>query len=435
MSTPLDRLAQILGVGPDNWRERLAATIKLTSPEGNAFEAKWIKGPRSKDKKVAIFTYPKVRGNPVQDLEVDSSRYDFTIYFDGKDNDLEAARFYAACGETGTWEVIHPVHGFLVLQLLTVTEINDPVDSGNITEVATSWIEPIDEITLKTGRELAGIVDSGVQDLNLSAADQYVNTIRTTSETLRNTLKTATEINAKLVDKVLNPLFSTVDEIDNLMWATQRAIQDTLDTGIGQPLNLVAQIQQLTQFPVLASNDVISRLNYYGDLADTVFDTIPTSATDKSLNQLATSEASLTAILGAFGQIVTTGQLETRAQAVEAASGLSAYFDRVVEELETAQELYNVKAIDDQYFSQSQSFTDAANMVGNAIRYLLITGFDLKVERRFTLDRARPPIWIAFNEYRTGDLDLNFDTFLESNQLHGDDILLLEAGREVVIYE
>jgi len=435
MSTPLDRVAELLGVGPDNWRERVANSIRLTSPDGNNFSAGWVKGPRSMDKKVGIFTFPKVRGNPTQDMEVDSSRYDFTIYFSGKDNDLEANRFYAACRETGRWGVFHPVHGFLELQLLTVTEMDDPVDSGNITEINTSWIEPIDDVTLKTGRELAGIIDSGVNDLNISAAQQYANTLRAGTETLRNTIKKATEINAKLVDKVLGPLFSTVDAIDNTMWAIQTGIQDTLDTAIGQPLLLAAQVQQLTQYPVLASNDVISRLNYYGTLADQVFDSLTTGDKDTDLNLLATSELSLTATLGAMAQIVTTGTLETRAQGVEVATGLADFFDRVVAELETAQERFADKDIDDQYFSQSQAFADAANLTGNAIRYILLTAFDLRVERRFRLDRARPPIWIAFKEYSTGDLDSNFDLFVKTNGLKAEELLMLQSGREVVIYE
>ena len=42
---------------------------------------------------------------------------------------------------------------------------------------------------------------------------------------------------------------------------------------------------------------------------------------------------------------------------------------------------------------------------------------------------------ITIDEYgELGDNDINYDLFISSNNLKGNDILLLEAGREVVVY-
>ena len=127
------------------WIDRLSPTIDLTSPDGNIFDALWRNGPRSLTKKLGIFEFPGVKGAVVQDLDVGPTRWPLVIFFDGEDNDKEGTRFFKACKERGLWTIIHPVKGSLELQLISATELIDPVESGNITRFETEWIEPIPE--------------------------------------------------------------------------------------------------------------------------------------------------------------------------------------------------------------------------------------------------------------------------------------------------
>ena len=111
----LDQIKDKL-LGANDWRARLAGHIQFISPEGNEFKAKWRGSVRTLEKKLGIFAYPKVRGNIVQDLDVNSDFYSFTIYFEGKNADLESTAFLASCRQNGTWTVTHPTRGFLQLQ-------------------------------------------------------------------------------------------------------------------------------------------------------------------------------------------------------------------------------------------------------------------------------------------------------------------------------
>jgi hypothetical protein len=156
-----------------DWRERLRATIQLVSPSGKIFDAKWRNSPRTIDKKVGVFEFPRMPGNLVQDLDINSARYSLTFFFDGPNNDIFAAAFFEALRERGTWIVEHPVHGQLVLQPLSATENNNPTDSGNLTEINSEWIEPIDEFSLVTARELLGKVDAQIAELNGQSAEQF----------------------------------------------------------------------------------------------------------------------------------------------------------------------------------------------------------------------------------------------------------------------
>ncbi|MHA1287298.1 MAG: DNA circularization N-terminal domain-containing protein [Candidatus Thorarchaeota archaeon] len=159
--------------GAVSWQDRLANTIELISPSGKAFSAKWRGNPRTREKRLGIFEYPKVAGNVVQDLGSNSLRQTLNIYFDGRDHDLESDRFFEATKEIGLWDITHPVHGFYGLQLVSVRENDEPITSGNVTEFVTEWIEPIDEVSLETARELAGIVDGLGNDTNSSSSEQF----------------------------------------------------------------------------------------------------------------------------------------------------------------------------------------------------------------------------------------------------------------------
>jgi prophage DNA circulation protein len=155
------------------WQDRLEPFVTMVSPEGNRFEAKWQKSPRSMDKNLGIHTFPGTDGNVVQDLGSNSDRHSLQFFFDGPDHDLDAADFWAATRERGPWTTIHPVHGFMVLQLISGQENDDVVDAANTTEITSEWIEPIDEFTLTTAREYGALVENFSNETNATSAEQF----------------------------------------------------------------------------------------------------------------------------------------------------------------------------------------------------------------------------------------------------------------------
>lgn len=453
----VDTIVDAFNGGPSNWRDRLAGEITFLSPEGNEFKGYWRGSPRSTPKKLGILRHPKIKGDLVQDMEVSSTLYPITFYFAGENHDTEAAAFHQSCKEKGPWEITHPVHGFIGLQLISVEEIDSPVEEGNITTFNTEWIEPIDPLTLKTARELKGIIDGKVKELNISAAQQFANDILDTSNSLRQAIESTTDGIQRVTDVILGPLFTTVDALDNAVNAIQNGIQDTYNATVIQALLLAGQIQNLITLPLFSSNALESRIGTYESLTSAFVALLPgedekavrdTASDDEKRNSIATTELALTAVVASLGRIVTTtaitpkglgaddvGTLATRAQAIKAVTDITSLFNDIVDELELAQEAFSNKTIDKQYYCFNESYTDAALVVYLAVEYLLRTALELSVERRFTIDRPRAPIEIVISEYGgLGEKDANLDLFIRSNDLHGKDIMLLPRGREVVVY-
>lgn len=418
-----------------SWLDRLRQEIQLTSPSGAVFNALWRKDPRSMEKKLGIFQYPKVRGAVVQDLDIGPVRYPLTLFFQGEDNDLEATRFLEACKERGTWDIIHPVHGALVLQLVSFTENTDPLDSGNLTQVDTDWLEPLTEAQLPSETQLQGEITNQTDELNSSSADQLEENV--SQETAGETSAFKSTVNS--VVSVATDTLDSISELNAEISAQISSIKRGIDAALAivpmDILSIAGQIQALIQLPALAIADVEARIDAYQNFADQIFNLSPSETNREGKNIVAVQELALVSSLGAFAGISSTGILSSRTQSIELIETNAILFDDIINNLDATQEAFIDTPIDIQYFSQSESFSSGALLMAQTIAFLLQRTFALAIEKRFILDRQRAPIEITITEYGSlGIDDINFDLFITTNSLLGNDILILPAGREVVVY-
>lgn len=420
------------------WVERQRESMIMVSPEGNEFTAKWRRSPRSADKKLGMFNYPLIVGTVVQDLDLDSERWPLTFFFDGPDHDLVCERFMKAIKQRGQWSITHPVYGFKGLQLMTITELIDPQGSGNIREFNSEWIEPIDPQTLKTAAEMADAVGVRANLVAISAADQFVAGIDISKGF---SIESAVNAVTGAVNTVLGPISSLSSSIQSEMNAIQRATQDILAATVLQPLALAGNLQALIETPLLAINDIRARLAGYKNLATAMFGIKPDAGevNNEGRNKAHVQQIAMASTITANAKIITVnpdeGGLTSQAQAISTAQDVATQYDAIVANLDESQALFEDKGIEDQHFSQEQSHYDTMLVTSQALEFLLRSSFDLKIERRFTLDRPRAPVEIAITEYGgPGELDANIDLFINSNKLKGDDILFLPALREVLIY-
>lgn len=449
------------------WKDRIRGQVTLLSPDGDEYTPKWIGNPRSKSKKLGIFEYARVKGTIVQDLGITSGTYPLTLYFDGVDHDKDAEKFWKSCDQDNQWEITHPTKGFLGLQLVKVSEVIAPTTDGNYTLMETEWIEPIDPILLKTTAQLAAESGRALNEFNGVSADQFAGKIK--DGTFADRLAITDTVNkiTGSIDKVLGPIAETVDEINSTFNEVLSGVQDILEAGILDPLALAASIQQLTQLPMLAIRDIKSRLNSYKNLFDEIFGIQPDRADDPNVNVSAVKELVYSGMIGGLSIIATTGigqkeqaqkkgqtntgvvldvitqipvttnegVIQTQAQVIEAIEEITQQSRDMIDDLDTAQDLFQDSDIDDQYFSQTETFAAAMNLTALGQRFLLINFYDLKIEKVFFLKRPKTPIQVTIEEYGdTGENDSNLDLFLSSNQIKENENILMPRGKEVVIY-
>jgi len=418
-----------------SWENRIGDMIEFTSPKGRFFEALWSGSNRTKTKKIGSFSPPRKSGTVIQDLGIGSTVYPLTFIFDGENHDLIARLFFETCSEEGTWEIDHPIHGILELQLMTITEKNQPVSSANLTEIESEWIEPLKEDQTLSSAELAALIEFQINALNLASAAQLAAIASQTTASRIQALKNAAAAATNAINSGLASISKLSADISRITNSIQRATTSNLANPLVAINSLATQIQIAAQAPSLAISNVQSRADSYASAIDTLLGGNPTDATPENKNFMAVKEISLISMAATLPRIASTGALNTRLDAVNLAVSMSDLLDTMTNDLDEAQKTYENNLLENQYFSQSSSYSDLVKLIGLGIEYLLRASFDLKVEKVITLKKPRTPIDITISEYgELGDNDSNLDFFIESNKLKNLDILLLEAGREVVVY-
>lgn len=438
----LDKARTIVGGTDETWKDRVRSGILLTSPDGNEFEAQWIENDKTKEKKIQISYYTDVKGNRVKDREINSPTEPIIFYFSGPNNDLETERFWRACDENGQWEIVHPITGFESMQLVSVRKHFNPVLGGGLTEITTEWIEPLNEEAVESGRQLASMVDAIGMKLNTAVADSFFDRLDTGVSALRGGIARATAAVAGISNKVLGPIAAINDAAYASFMAVQGGIHDIENLTILEALSIAGQLQNLIQIPLRSIQDHRSRMVAYSELAAANLALVmPSSGSGETVNggvsidangrnKALIAEVSSLATIVAVSEISTTSQFSSRVDALEFSDDMLGMADQITDGMEAVQELFKNEFPNEEYVFNSHTSEILNELLSLTVRYIRKIANDIGAEKRIVLDRPRTPLEIVLTEYGS---DERFDEFLVSNGLVLNDILLLEAGREVIL--
>ncbi len=415
--------------------DRIQKQITLISPSGQVFNAKWSGDARSGEKQLGIFKTPGVKGIKTQDLEIGAIDYPLTFFFDGPDNDLISNDFMTACAELGEWTVEHPVHGSKVLQIVSFSEAVQPISSGNVTQFTTVWFEATEDSGTISAAQFASLTKAQVSVLNETATEQLNDVVSLDTADKAGKFRTSVNNTVKAFDNTLKPITDTVSEVQ----AQASSIKRGIDVAIAEtPIDVIGvagQIQALIGLPNLVVTDITSKIDTYRRFIDFIFNDSPTVPSQSGINTVAVMEVSQTAALGSISVASVSTGLDSRQSVIDNLNANIDLFKTVIEGLDDVQEVYSEQLLSRSYFSQSQSFSDAARMVGLTLAYLIKSAFDLSVEKRIILTKEENPVMVAMREYGgPGDGDENINLFYSSNGLTGQETLLMPVGKEVVVY-
>lgn len=418
-----------------SWANETKDEIVLKSPDGNEFTAKWRADARTIEKKLGIFSIPKFDGDIVQDMGIKSTIYPLTIYFDGMFHHFFANRFMQAMKERGQWEVVHPVEGALILQPIKFSENIDTVEE-NVTEFQTEWIEPANVERLISPAEYASSILSTIQVL---AED-----ITAILSQLRADVYSL--VNATI--NIMNGIGGAMNNLIQELTATQALAYESYQTakaafnsalanyGIGSEPDDMASAQiDMAIIPTETSTDFSNRFAYYQMLSENLLKFVPATTTEEDFNTIVGLEFGVSLSLMAVAQITATSVFNSRSEIITAIENLTTILNDTISAIEEIQDNFSGLRIDKQYYSSTHTYTSLINVYTLCFQYLISQFYNLKIEKRITLKKARSPLEITVTEYGSlGKDDENYDLFLNSNELTADEIFLLPQKKEVVIY-
>ncbi|MBU1080903.1 MAG: DNA circularization N-terminal domain-containing protein [Spirochaetes bacterium] len=415
-----------------DWQDRVRPYIKLTSPKGQVFKPGWKGDEITVAKRVGRHAYPGVDKEVAQDMGLDSDGYPLTLLFEGPDNDLESKRFLKAWAERGVWTIVHPVDGTLYLQPLTATRANQPIRSGNLTTVTSNWMEPLPDSAVASSADSASDVDAAAASVSDASAGALAASIvqDTVSETAA--IKAASESSLAKIKKAVAAGSARINAI-------QAQIQETISETPMDVLSLAGEVTQLMQSPGLIAGAVEARVQALVGLGRQILADLPAALSFgfQDRNAAETVACFANAVTVAIASTITSELPDTRSQALSMLSAFRSYESDVVAALDGLAAESSETSIDRQFFGHGGAVTDAlAALRASVSAYLLSILFDLKTERRFTLERPRATFEIAITEYpaTAETADYFYDLFCRSNKLIGRQVLLLPAGWEVVVY-
>jgi hypothetical protein len=417
-----------------SWKDRVRSQIKFISPSKKEFFGFWKGGSYGLKKRLGIFNYPKIDGAVVQDMGVEGTQYPITFYFTGDDHDLTAQDFTKTLKEIGQWQVVHPMYGVLILQPIDFSPKDEPLESGNVTEMTTNWIEVTPEGSIPSLSELSAGIKNQVYLVNETAAQQF-NTVGV--DTAKKKLAVKSEFEQFLEDtqKTIEEYSKKYAEANKQMSAIRRGITTAINQSTFGMASLAGQSQAMLMTPVYVTTDISGRLSAYSALTERIYTRQPTTTKVESKNTVMTQELTLSGVLSGIALTCISGEITTREDAITFIEIVSTLFINITNYLDESQELFQDVNLFDQYFSQSQSFANMQILIAKILAYLLRSLSDLSVAKKITLDRKRATIDVVIKEYGSlGENDKLYDFFIATNHLKGFEIINLPAGKEYVVY-
>ncbi|ETR68677.1 MAG: hypothetical protein OMM_10272, partial [Candidatus Magnetoglobus multicellularis str. Araruama] len=262
-----------------------------------------------------------------------------------------------------------------------------------------NWIIPITDEVIISQNEQKNIIEQLIETVNNSSAVALVENVSQALDSATQIIRDTTDDIVALKESFLDPITQLNNSIFNLSNAIQRGINLTLTDTLIDIQSLAGQIQQLLQTPGLVVTSLENQLNAYDNFINGNTELTPEEVSIEGKNQAQTQEISMLSALSGICLATINAEITTRSQAINAIDNITELFDTITNTLDSSQEAFENEDIDKQYFSQSSSYQDCARLVSATLEFLNNKLFELKIEKRFTLEKPRVPLDVTITEY------------------------------------
>lgn len=411
------------------WEQRLKQAA-YTAPDGTRQEFIFEDVRRTIDKKTSAFEFPDASGTYVQDLGSSSRRYPMRIFFTGSDHDLEAETFEGLLNQRGAGKLESPMYGTVdVIPFGTITRIDNLKTEANQSIIEVTFFETIDLIYPSSQLNPQGAVNTALDDFNGSVASEFENEISLETAVERVTFRGKYKALVDSVSSTLKSIAETKDTVESEFNVINDSINAGINTLISDPLTLAFQTVQLIQAPARATEAILARLNAYGDLTESITSgegaAVESNIDSTNLNDFQTDDLFTSSYVSAMTLSVVNNTFDTRVEAVTAAEFILDQFDQVSEWREN-----NIDSLG--LIDTGESYQQLQKLVALTAGYLVEISFDLRQERIIVLDQNRSIVDLAFELY--GNVDVDLDFLISSNNLTGSEILEIPKGKSIVYY-
>jgi len=437
-----------------SWPDRLKEAA-YTSPSGVRTTFKYENVRASVNKRDSVREFPGYDGAFVQSFGLGASSYPMLCIFWGGDHDREADDFLARLAEAGAGILEHPFYG----RFENMVPVGPIARRDDLKTAANQSIFEVNFVQSSAFQFPGSIVSEG--DAIDAALDSFANAqadefgAGIDIQNAREKVSLIDNVKAKIGATVreLSKLAATVSEIENEFNDAVDFIESNISSLVETPVSLAQQIIELVQLPSRAAGQISTSLAaYQGLLSSTLADAnglfSPTAGNSVN-NQFFNSELFARA---SYSSMLTAAKLtadSTRELSGDSLAEFLAVFPQDQPPFSTQNDIIEtiefLSGESQRLTAWSEANRESLNLLdtGESAAYLTesslgVAGFLVRIsfsarqERIIVLGSPRNLIELCAELY--GVLDNAFDFLILSNDLSGDEIYELPAGRRIRYY-
>lgn len=442
------------------WEERLREAA-YTSPSGVRQTFGFEDVSKEVDRRTPAFEFAEVDGALIQDRGRGPEKFPLQCIFSGDDYDIEAKAFEALLNDTGVGKLEHPIYGVHnVVPFGAINRSDRLVSAGNQGIITLVFMETNEMVFPTADENFSSAALQTVLDFNEAEPEQFEQDLDIQDTTDQVGFEQAYDIALAAVNTVMEPIADANAEVGSLFNSINTSITTSIGTLIDDPLTLARQTIALIQTPARSSALFSTRLDGYRNLLRGLIggtdddgtgtgtpppppEPIPATATftDRTFKNKFTNDIlfSKTIVTGMVLSAV-NNEFTTAPEALQAADDILSLFDDLTIWIDDRLEQINTRAAtlpssqqtNLQIVDTGQAYQQMQQAVAVTAGFLVKISFSLKQERELTLIRPRTIIDLCAEFY--GEIDPQLDFFINSNNLSGDEILLIPTGRTVKYY-
>lgn len=428
----LDALGFGGGGGYDKTYLRDLGRASYKSPSGTVIPFDFEDVESSIASKAAAFETATGNGTYVQPNGHTSGRFPMTAYFHGDGYEERAQAFVGAVMEPGVGQLSHPSYS-VPINVVWYGEIRfaEPLKSaaGQAVIGVTFW----ETTGLQIGEteSLSQLYDSFVDAATVDFAEKIQVSNIGDQRSLANKIRGV----IGKIESVMGGAIKAVSGATNAIEDIGNSIDRGMDLVVGAPLDLARQVQIMIGEPRRQIAGFKTKWEGYKNLADDIFGSTPSPSkfSNDNINGFHVDKLVASSIVANGGAMLSQAEHFKRADYIESA-----------EELKSLQE--DLDAWRDDGFSAlagdgiNTSEIDTGGgrlelnyLTGYALSELIQKSLTAKAEMRAPLASDRTPLDLCFELYGTAGFDY-LDLFTKTNDLVGDENIIIPKGREIVWY-
>lgn len=368
------------------------------------------------NKKSAVFNFIGAQGAFVDNRGVNSNSYPIIAYFSGDDHDLQAAGFLQSLAKPGRGVLEHPFYGtFNVAPVGTIRRRDDLKTAANQSVIFVEFVRTIVEQYPQ-----AGALSAATSETNVD------NSVNTVSETFASAIEEAeTGVLVSLVNTINDYNQQARDVLADVaedLGTIESQVAVTLTALVTDPLAIAFDAARLIRRPQSVASTTVGVVNSSAILLSQLLgaDNRTGSGTEFRVTDSYASNVILNMSLASV-----QGNFESRGEAIEAARFVLTALDSWIQWRDD--QITNLDLVD-----TNETYSQIYETVSLNSEIAIDLAFNLAQEFSFILDTERTIIDLVAELY--GSVDDNLDLFINSNNLSGDEVILIPRGCEVVYY-